>query len=113
MPSTHADHTAYGQQLQHATTAGTRIRPIAALPPGAPLGRRRSLKPDENLPPRRAGATNRVARRVTCEDRRPVRPRVTDRCDALLAAVGQQSVPRGVLPALWDLAVDGTPVRAA
>jgi hypothetical protein len=36
---------------------------------------------------------------------------VTDRWDALLAAIVQQSVARGVIPATWDLAGDGTPVE--
>ena len=66
-----------------------------------PSGRKRKLKPGEKLPPRRAGATDRVARRVAREALRPARQRVTDAWDALLAAVVQQSVARGVLPATW------------
>ncbi len=77
-----------------------------------PSGRKRKLKPGEKMPPRRAGATDRVARRVAREALRPARARVTDAWDALLAAIVQQSVARGVLPATWDLAVDGTPVES-
>ena len=77
-----------------------------------PSGRKRRLKPGEKLPPRRAGATDRVARRVAREALRPVRPRVSDAWDACLAAIVQESVRRGVLPATWDLAVDGTPVES-
>lgn len=77
-----------------------------------PSGRKLKLKPGEKLPPKRPGVTGRVARRVLREARRPVRPRVTDRWDALLATVVQQSVQRGVLPTTWDLAVDGTPVES-
>ena len=77
-----------------------------------PSGRKLKLKPGEKLPPRRAGATDRVARRVTREARRPARPRVTDAWDALLAVVVQASVDRGVIPATWDVAVDGTPVES-
>lgn len=75
----------------------------------APSGRRGPvLAPGEKLPPRRPGAIDRVAARVTRERRRPLRPRVTDRWDALLATVVQDSVRRGALPATWDLAADGT-----
>lgn len=77
-----------------------------------PSGRKRKLKPGEKMPPRRAGATDRVARRVAREALRPARPRVMDRWDARLAAVVETSVARGVLPATWDLAVDGTPVES-
>jgi hypothetical protein len=77
-----------------------------------PSGRKLKLRPGEKLPPKRPGATDRVARRVAREAGRPARPRVTDRWDALLAAIVQQSVARGVIPATWDLAVDGTPVES-
>lgn len=77
-----------------------------------PSGRKLKLKPGEKMPPKRPGVTGRVARRVLREARRPARPRVTDRWDALLAAVVQESVHQGVLPATWDLAVDGTPVES-
>ncbi len=75
----------------------------------APSGRRGPVRaPGEKLPPRRPGAIDRVAARVTREQRRPLRPRVTDAWDALLAQVVQESVRRGALPATWDLAADGT-----
>lgn len=77
-----------------------------------PSGRTVKLKPGEKLPPKRPGVTGRVAGRVLREAPRPVRPRVTDRWDALLAAVVQQSVRRGILPRTWDLAVDGSPVES-
>lgn len=76
-----------------------------------PSGRKLTLKPGEKMPPKRPGVTGRVARRVLREGARGPRPRVTDRGDALLAAVVQESVQRGVLPAPWDLAGDGTPVE--
>ncbi|NMP25166.1 hypothetical protein, partial [Sulfobacillus harzensis] len=66
----------------------------------------------EKMPPKRPGVTGRVARRVLREAQRPDRPRVTDRWDALLATVVQESVHRNVLPRTWDLAVDGSPVES-
>ena len=45
---------------------------------------------------------------MTREQARPLRPRVTDAWDALLATVVQESVRRGALPTTWDLAADGT-----
>ena len=65
----------------------------------------------EKLPPRRLGAIDRVATRVT---RERARPRVADAWDARLAQVVAESVRRGALPATWDLAADGTgPVSGA
>ncbi len=75
----------------------------------APSGRRGPvLARGEKLPPRRPGAIDRVAARVTRERQRPLRPRITDAWDALLAQVVAESVRRGALPATWDLAADGT-----
>jgi hypothetical protein len=73
-----------------------------------PSGRKLKLRPGQTRPPKRPGATDRVAR----EADRSARPRVTDRWNALLAASVQQSVARGVIPTTWDLAVDGTPVES-
>ena len=75
----------------------------------APSGRRGPvLARGEKLPPRRPGAIDRVAARVTRERARPLRPRVADAWDALLAQVVAESVRRGALPAPGDLAADGT-----
>ena len=75
----------------------------------APSGRRGPvLARGEKLPPRRPGAIDRVAARVTREQARPLRPRVADAWDALLAQVVAESVRRGALPATWDLAAEGT-----
>ncbi len=95
-----------------------RLYPDPDRRPGAvraPSGRRGPvLARGEKLPPRRPGAIDRVATRATRERQRPLRPRVADAWDALLALVVAESVRRGALPATWDLAADGTgPVSGA
>lgn len=64
------------------------------------------------MPPRREGAVGRVARRVQRESGRTPRQRLTACWDRMLKITSLESVHRGVLPAIWDLAFDATPVES-
>ncbi|NMP25167.1 transposase, partial [Sulfobacillus harzensis] len=69
------------------------------------------LKTGQKMPPRRAGAVDRVTRRVAREAQRGPRPtQPSDIWDQLLATTATASVHRGVLPAAWHLAPDGSPI---
>ena len=75
-------------------------------------GRRRKLKRGQKMPPRRPGAMGRVAQRVQREATRGRRPAPGDLWDRFLAETSHDSVKRGVLPSVWDLAVDGSPLES-
>ena len=54
----------------------------------------------------------RVAQRVQREATRGRRPAPGDLWDRFLAETSHDSVKRGVLPSVWDLAVDGSPIES-
>ncbi len=75
-------------------------------------GRRLKLKRGQKMPSRRPGAIGRVAGRVQREATRGRRPAPGDLWDRFLAETSLGSVQRGVLPSVWDLAVDGSPIAS-
>jgi hypothetical protein len=75
-------------------------------------GRRLKLKRGQKMLPRRPGAIGRVAQRVQGEAQRGRRPAPGDLWDRFLADTRRNSVARGVLPSVWDLAVDGSPIES-
>ncbi|NMP22773.1 transposase [Sulfobacillus harzensis] len=75
-------------------------------------GRRLKLKRGQKMPTRRPGAIGRVATRVQREAKRGRRAAPGDLWDRFLADTSRESVDRGVLPPVWDLAVDGSPIES-
>ncbi len=73
-------------------------------------GRRLTLKRRQKMPTRRPGAIGRVAQRVQRKAQRGRRSAPGDLWDRFLADTSRESVNRGVLPPVWDLAVDGSPL---
>ena len=75
-------------------------------------GRRLKLQRGQKMPPRRPGAIGRVATRVQREAKRGRRTAPGDLWGRFLAETSLESVDRGVLPPVWDLAVDGSPIES-